>query len=775
MRRLRPAVVIAFAFLTVLTGLLYVMLQPSQHNFSWAEESELDFVVGIDPTTEESWASPAVTFQRYRDAVASLTENVHGDYLPYVLTSRTGRRLSLEGGTSFPLFRELYVDDGYLPARGLHARWGTLWLPDDSEAVLLGHRLAGQIFGDPSLAVGQTVYLRTPGSAVEAERRTIVGVLASSSRQDPDLDPDTALVAPLFPKLEDEEKTPLHLFIRFFQEEEARRVSTGMQDWSHYFFGPDGIFRSLNSLLPERGVTTDTLLSHVRARRQSLGAFGALLIAVALFGLAPAIYWSYRSEKTAMVSDVAFGASRARSALALLQTYLLNSLAGGVVGVVVLLSARLLLEDLRLPESRTTPIVAAGVPLLVLTWFAINVRSLLMRPVLRQLGKAATPKRARILVSITCVGLTLALACSFTATQVFLRTRSERIQLESNFDNVYTLQTDATMIDLRAERGLETPRASSPVFTLEDGQALRTLPHVLAASVAQTLPSVPAMVSGSESTIRAVVADSSYLNLIALGLIEGDSSSCVLAEDRAEALRIDTGDTLYLGSPPAPCLVSGIMSTPPPLWRWLMVDMPELVAPPTESLTQPVAGLDGPFRSNRILLRIDAPEAVAAVQAWSVEHLPNAKLEILPLVPRARVLLAGLRAHAQLFLLLALIAGALAVSGVVIGCQTLVEAERSRILVDRALGLSLDELVKRWWISALALSAAATAAGTALAYAFSVSLYNALALSIPGLPLQEDSGSIQSFLSLGLLASSITSTALTLLVLQQRPPGAFVG
>ncbi len=732
---LRLTLVIASALLALLTGLGCWTLYPGEKAFSWVESSGLDYVVGIDPTVDDSATQAAVTFGRYQEALSALSRQVPGNYFAYALTSRTGRRLGVETGSSFPLFQEFYVSDTFFEARGVTARYGTLGRETDQPTAVIGYQLARKIFGDPRLAVGQRVKLYTPGTSVDTEFKTIAGVLSPSFAQDPELDADNALVAPLATRLEEEAGTPLHLFVRFVSSAEAALRTPQLSAWARRYFGSASVAQSVNSLLGQRDAFAATALPKLAARRATLVIFVGLLVIATVLTLYLQIYGTYLHYRRSLGVKLALGASRKEVVLAFAVSQLGYSLLGGALGGLGLWFLY--------PYASESPASVVGVAvlspsLLLLLLLAATTAPLFRQPIMALIQGRAQHARVRALLYLTYGGLSLALSGSVAATQVYLQTRAEAGGLSNRFASLYTLQTGAAMLDLRSERAFESPQSGLSVFEESDVQALSSLPGVTSASLAQVIPHLSVRYGSQELLLTGSVADRAYFKLLGLRLSRGDPSGCVLSQRAARELDLSPGQRLELVAQNTTCLVSGILESPPELLAWLVADLPEVVIPPPNGAGLKTVGDATPtFRSSRILLELASPEALAAVREWLQKTHPQLPAELLPYVPDARDLLSSLRVQARLFLLTAILAASLSLWGIFNGGLLLLRAERARIILDRALGMPAFYLLRVWGFKVLGLGALSTISGWLVGYVFTVRLYNALALGVPGLPERE--------------------------------------
>lgn len=513
----------------------------------WVEGSSRDYVVGRDPTLEPR-SDANLSLSHFGEALRALQRSVPGDYRAYAKTSLTGRRIELEDGASFPLFRELYVSATFFSARGVEVQRGRLWDEAEGGAAVIGYGLARRLFGAAQLAVGKRVRLYAPGAVTNTEEKVIVGVLGPSPSQDPELDADDALVLPLARRLEEEQGEPLYLFVRFEGASEAERVVPHMRAWSEAHFGPEGIAEPIDNLVQERGRFAEDALESLAARRITLVTFTVLLTLAMVTTLYTHLGWSYALERRRLGLERALGASRVGATLAFAKGQLLWSLIGGGAGGIGLwllgprLGARL--------GSLEPPLLllAALVPSLTLLPLLVATLAPLMRqPVAVSLRPPRPRGCARLPIYLAYGGLSLALSGGIAATQVYLHLRGEASGLEARFSRLYTLQTGASVLDFRAERALEALQAV-PAFGGEDVRALTSLPGVRRGSLAQTLPHLTVSSGGRQLSAWTVVADGAYMGLLGLSYGEGTGApeGCAVSRRVADALRVGIGARLEL-------------------------------------------------------------------------------------------------------------------------------------------------------------------------------------------------------------------------------------
>lgn len=742
---MRINIAVTSALLTLLTGIIVWSLQPTQKAFSWVELSNYDYLIGYIPGQSERPTGPFPTLGEYQAAIDAMTQAVGGRYYPYAAIGKMGRRLILQSGESYPLFREEYVSSGYFEARRVTAQYGRLLQSDEEHSVVLGYRLAREIFGDPSQAVGQLVTLETPNSSQSAEEVAIVGVLSPSPAQDPDIDTDDALIGSLEPELQADglpSMLPLFLQVSFHSQAEVQRVVPELNAWTKEYFGEYGDIATANSLVDRRQSYIESTLPKIAARRVTFVTFGIALAASALLVLYAQSYWYLLRRRQLLGVEKALGATRRHLALRLIGAQLPWGILGGLLGWVGLWSLYSILPRVFLMRP---PVVVLGVSLLIPALALLVLAVAISLPILTQsamslLRGRAKGSRVRPLLWLVYGGLALALAGGLAASQVFSQVEQESGALKAQFGLMYTLQAGAAVIDDRVERAFEAGTDFAPIFSEADARDLEALEGVREAAMAQTIPNLTVTLDGVSAQLRAVAAGETYLDFMELQLAQGDATGCVLGSEAAEQLGAALGQTLVLAGleGPIPCTVTGILGTPPELWSWLVQDLPELIAPPSDGLGLPLPDYTAnPFRSIRILLKLGSPEAEQAVRDWQEANFPDVQAEVIPYTPDVETLLSSLRVQAQLFLLIALLAAALSTWGIIGGFLALLEAERFQIALDRALGLSLRHMTRRWWLQTLGLGFISAILGLGVGYLLTARLYNALALDIPNLPSRE--------------------------------------
>jgi hypothetical protein len=476
-------------------------------------------------------------------------------------------------------------------------------------------------------------------------------------------------------------------------------------------------------------------------------------------------YWSLLRRRQLLGVEKAIGATKRQLALRLIGSQIPWGLAGGSIGCIGLLSLYLLMPGVFLTWPPLQVLVAALMaPLLALLILAAAVTlPVLTLPAMALLRGRVEGALVRPLLVLVYGGLALALAGGLAASQVHKQVRHETEALDAQFGKVYALQAGDPVIDDRAARAFEAGEFW-PVFSAGDAERLDRLPDVEAAVVAQTIPGLAVTHSGTTVSVRAVAGDDRYLNFMGLKLESGGGDGCVLSARIASRLDADIGDVIGLGGlgGPVSCRVSGLLIPPPELWSWLVEDLPELVVPPLNGLGLPLPGYDAiPFRSTRILLRLFESSSEDAIGAWQRERHPEIQAEVVPYTPDVGKLLSSLQLQARLFLLISLLAAGLSSWGIAGGFMALLEAERFRIALDRALGLSLQRITRAWWLQTLGLGLSSTVVGVAVGYFFAQRLYNALALDIPNLPGKEALFLSPEFLLVIILALGALSAGLT--------------
>lgn len=730
--------------LSLLIGVTVWALMPTHKVFSWVETSELDYLVGALPSSGRPPIPPAVPFNHYPEALESLRAQVKGRYFPYVSLGTLGRRLTLKSGHSFPIFNESYVSEGFFKARQVNAQYGRLVHQGDESAIVLGHKLAREIFGDPSLAVGQAVELGSPISPNNVQSVEIIGVLTPSPAQDPHLDVDEGIVGILGSDLAAEvfnnlDILPLIINIRFRLSSDIQDILPELEMWAKGYFGSEGRVVSANSFVDDRRITIQRTLPRIAARHVTFVSFGITLAFSALLALYAQSYYHLLRRRQLLGVEKALGATRRQLTLRLIGTQLPWGLVGGLLGGFGVWSLYDILPKVFLTRPPIIVLVAAVLtPLLaLLVLAAVASWPLLTQSAMSLLRGRMKGSRVRPLFILVYGGLAFALAGGLAASQVFVQVQREVEALQTQFGLMYSLQAGDAVIDDRTDRAFEAGSDFSPVFTSQDAKALEDLRGVREATVAQTLPNLSVTFNDVSTQLRAVAADDQYLEFMELQLIKGDAAGCVLTETSASDLGIAVGQELVLAGlqGPLPCQISGILQNPPELWSWLVQDLPELIVPPLDGLGLPLPGYNAiPFRSIRILVKLSSPEAELAVREWQATNFPDVQAELLPYTPDVETLLSSLRIQAQLFLLISLLAAVLSIWGIIGGFLALLEAERFRIALDRALGLSLQRMSRRWWFQTLGLGLLSSLLGLAIGYLFTVRLYNALALNIPNLP-----------------------------------------
>ncbi len=767
---MRLNLTITAAALGLLAGVVVWALQPDYRAFSWTQTVDREYIVGLVPgqTGSEPGEAPAVSLLEYEAALAALENTIEGGYHAYATMGTMGRRAELSDGTSHPLFHESHVTPGYFAARGVEAQHGRLPEPHEVGVVVIGSSLARTLFGDPSTAVGETIQV---GSAVSSESVEIVGVLTPSPAQDGDVDVDEGLAGTLASYAQRSawlmERTPLFLSVSFESPAEAERLAPAFVAWARDWFGPHGGFVSRVEVGSDALRGLQETGQRIGARRGTFIAFGLTLTLAALCALYAQSYFRLLRQRQLLGVEKALGATRGRLARQLVLAQTPWGAIGGLLAAAALFALHELFPSLFLtqpPRAALAASVALPVAALLLLSASVTVPLLRQSPMALLRGPVKG-SRVRPILALVYLGLALALAGGLAGGQVYSQVRGEIDALDSQFGAMHTLQTGGAIIDTRLERSFEGGGLAA-VFAPADAAALAALPGVRAATLSQPLPTLEVRHGDEQADLRATAADAGYLAFMGLTLSAGTNEGCAVTETAAAREGIAMGSVLTLAglTGPITCPVTGMIEDPHELWPWLVVDLPELVVPPLDGLGLPLPGETGePFRSIRVLLALDSAGAAAEVEAWLAANRPDVDAEFIPYTPDVERLLANLTVQAQLFLLIALVAAVLSVWGIVSGFLSLLEAERFKIALDRALGLTVRRMTARWWSRTLGLGLVSVALGFALAQLMTVRLYDALALDVADLPGRRALSLDATFLIGSLVVLLLLSSALTLI------------
>ena len=738
---MRLIITLSATLVTLLVGFTTWNLLPDNQVFSWIESSGNEYLIGSPSSTADRDSASFLGMTQYEAAIADLRSTVTGNYHVYASVGVLGQRLEVESDVSFPIFRQDYVSLEYFPARNLTLRAGRLFHSNEPDAYVLGADLAREMFGRAEDAVGRHVrlYSNQPG---QLDRQVeIVGVLEPSPAQDPDHDPDSALVGNLSGLLERSslyERVPLHLFMVLPHDEGAAEMSE-VQAWSSGFMGAQAQVQQINALVDRRASTIESLNPRIGARRIIMLGFGLVISIAALLALYAHAFWRLLRRLQLLGIDKALGAPTGR----LIRTMVLENVPwcvlGSAVGIAVIFQWHVWFPTVFL----TTPplivlAVASLVPLVALSALAALVsRSLVTAAPMELIRGKVQGARVRPLMAMVYVGLALALAGGLAAFTVERLVEAEVAALESQYGFLLSLQAGNPVLDPRSEQAFESGEFR-PVFTPQDAAELRSLRSVEGAALAQAIPNMEILTSHGRTTAMAMAADASYMGLMGLILAEGDSSGCVMTPGLATRLDTTIGDTVQLEgvSDKIDCRLTGILAPPAPLSDWLIEDLPELIAPPIDGLGLALPGYEGDtFASTRILLRPTRNSEGQDVLQWLEDTHPALKAELVPTAPKAADLLFNLAAQAQLFSLMSAFALTLSVWAIIGGFWALLDAERFKIALDRALGQTVGAIAKRWWQQLTYLGIASLTVGAVLGHFASIALYDALALDIPNLPL----------------------------------------
>jgi len=729
--------------LTFLIGVVSWAIRPTEKTFSWVELSAQDYLIGYLDRTGAGWDATHLRMSNYDAAIASLYSTVSGEYFAYAALGTMGSRLELETGESYPLYHEAYVSEDYFRGRSITVSLGRLFFPGEEGAFVIGNGLARQLFGNPSAAVGQLVKLTEPEAGDPGRSARIVGVLAPSPAQDPDQDNDYALTGSLAAKLASRPSLatmPLHIQLQMTSVS-SEDLASSIQAWTQETFGPEGRMRLVNDLSSERQTYVREMKPRIEARRRTFALLGSALAVGALLALYAQSYWHLLRQRQYLGVDKALGATRVRLVASLMASQLPWGALGGLVGVLALWSLYELIPGVFLTEPPAIVLgLAISIPQVALLALALCVSVPLMRiPAMQLIRGKVEGGRVKPLLALVYGGLAITFAIGLAATRVDEVVTTEARALATQFGLVYSLQAGNPVLDPRSERAFESSEFT-PVFTGVDAAALTELPGVEAASLAQTIPQLNMNLDGNQTSAMAVAADASYLGFMGFSLADGDNSGCVLSPQVAADLgaRLDDVITLSGLTGPVPCVVSGILEPHDALWSWLVADLPAVITPPLDGIGLALPGNSAtPFSSTRVLLRLASPEVENRVVSWLANAHPGVGAEIVPTTPDVEGLMEGLKLQARLFSLMAALAAVLCVWGVVGGFFALLDAERFKTALDRALGLSLGGLTGRWWAQMVIWSIASASAGIAGGFLTSRALYDALALDIPNLPKPE--------------------------------------
>ncbi|MBX3144356.1 MAG: ABC transporter permease [Trueperaceae bacterium] len=750
---MRVIVTLTAALVSILIGTTIWSLLPTTKAFSWVELSSSDYLVG-DLFPDDTPGRKLVPLIDFPEAIASLRSAVSGDYHVYAAIGQLGKRGRLENGESFPIFKEDYVSSEYFSARAVIIGHGRMFETGEAGVYVIGHALARRLFGDPASAVGQKLWLY-PASAVDGPNREpseIVGVLAPSPAQDPDNDPDEALVGSLEALTTLSglyEVMPLHLYLVVGGTNQTETLSR-IEAWSRGFFGRDGTIAQLNVLADHRALTIAETRPRIETRRKVLLLFGSALSISALLALYAHSYWYLLQRRQSLGVDKALGATRSRLVARLMLAQLPWGGLGSAFGVAGLWSLYDIIPGtfLTRPPSLVT-LLAAGAPLTALLILSALVSvPLVHAPAMELIRGKIEGGRVRLLLILVYGGLAITIAGGLAATRVQDQVRAESEALASQFGLMYSVQAGNPFIDPRAERAFEAADFVA-AFNDADTEAIALLPGVRATSLAQAMPRLELRSDNSSTSVLAVAADRAYVALMGLRVVEGDNSGCVLVPSVARDLGVRVGDAVSITglTGPVMCQVSGLLETHNPLWSWLVTDLPDVITPPLDGIGLALPGNTAtPFTSTRVLMRFDSETAEDAVKTWLASSHPGLRAEVVPTTPDVETLLVSLRLQAGLFSLMAGLAVVLCVWGIIGGFLALLDAKRFETALDRALGLSLDGITRRWWSQMVVYSSLSAILGVAGAHLTTRALFDALALDVPNLPradhLPLDAGSI---------------------------------
>ena len=784
----RLTLVAACALIALASGLVAWAIQPATKAFAWQSQDAFTYLIAPDPQARS--LRNLTPFSKWSAVSSQLRRDAPGDYWLYASQGTMGQRLVLPSGREFPIYTTYYASEEYTLARQMGLIAGRLPKPDEGDAVALGYLFAKKIFPDPAAALGARVSLATPGlrdaqGRPKREAVRIVGLLKPSPLQDPFFDVDAGLLRPLGPYLRDDEfagRQTLDLIVQFKNPADASRLVPLVRAWVGKHLGPAFMVASTWSL--SGSDRPAPLGPQVKARRDTLLALGLVVAFSALLATHALLLVPFMRTRRRLGIDLTLGRTRGgclRDVTAETLPWLVLGAALGVAALGLLPSLTFEALKDRPPTgvalfALATPILAFSVLIASMIWPVVG-----LAPVRVIHAGLSSGQARRVLVSLA-VGCGLVLLAAGGAWSVERRVNAEAQALDARYTRLWSLQSGAVVLDTRLDRAFESDLTMEAAFGEADAQALARMPTFAAAVLSEPLPrlevragersaavlgeALPRLgvrAGGRSATVLAATAGPGYLELVGLRLARGSSGGCLVTPNLASTLKVGVGDTLQLAglAGPVPCQVTGLLAAPTELVRWLIADLPELIAPPLAGLGLLVPGRTRTAgHSSRILVRladgVSDRAASQVIHAWLAGKAYAASIEFIPYAPNAREQTSTLRGQARLFLVLAAAGGLLAALAVVSGLQALLDAEAQEVALDRALGWPLSYWARAHFQRFVVVGGAvglAAVAGTAL---LATRLYAALALDVPGLPAAGAN-------AVSIVALAATLTAVTLI------------
>ncbi|GGL20053.1 ABC transporter permease [Deinococcus radiotolerans] len=631
----------------------------------------------------------------------------------------------------------------YPEARHLTLLAGRDARPNTAEIVLT-ETAARQLIDPPSALVGQVVILNED---VSPEPLTVVGIVSPSpwrGWQDPDeggyrrLDPNAPGLDELTTSLIDFQTVPLSVV--FNEEPSASDVAWLTAYQRERLPGLD--------LVPPPGDTAGTALLRARLhdRQVALPTLAAVLVGSGLLSLCTLTLSRLLRRRSLLGVDLALGGRRVHLLGGLLGRTLLPALLGSVLGAALVTRLPDLLPGTVFsPAPREVLLLALLTAPLTLTLLTLLIGLGVLRAPALELLRGSRPGQfvTPLLLGLG-LALTLALGGVFSALGVRERLDAQAGRVKSEFGRVLEISSTGNP---DSRRGVSS-RVTMRRMDAADVAALATHPAVEAVGVGERING-NLTVKGKDIFIgRMVTGDPALLKVLDVRLVEGQSGGCLFSTSLAAEQGLRVGDTVTVPGRQGvtlPCPVTGLYAPPDPLKIFVMADYPEVIVPSQTGLLPqqgPLPGQEGtvpeftggPLKTTTLLLRLNqdpTPQVTGQLQAVLQAREPGLVFQLRPYTPSIDRLLASLRTQSQLFLTLAAVAGAVNVLGLLGGFLAYLDATRFRIALDRAQGLTLGQLTRRWARGGLTLGAAATLGALLLATRLTPPLYNAFSLDAP--------------------------------------------
>jgi|GEM_PF-6650335 len=725
--------------LAVLLGAAAWTAWPSGRSLSWVQSLQAEFAVVARVDRSEGRPRLLNVKQKAVDTpvyLARLRRTLGPAPLIYSLPGR-GVSVLVHEKRSWPGVDDVGFLGDYFRARELRPLYGRLPTPGRSDEGVIGFTLARQMTHEVRTLVGQRVQLGETSL-------TLVGVLAPSARQDEFADADRGVAREL--TASELRRDPLWatLPMQFLIVAPTREV-TRVRDLTRDFVArqlPSHQFVDVQAANAADD-TLRTLQGRVDRRTWALAAFALVLGASGLFTLFAHALAALLRRRALLGVERALGATRAQQWRALLSEQLRLALPAAALGTAALWFLPKLAPTIFIghPPLGVQLLALLG-PAAALTLLTVMSGATTLKLSAYAMLRAAKPtERLGRLFALIYLGLALGLAGTLSALTVWHAVNAQANTLSREFTPLWSLETGSSGLDRRRSGAFDL-QSVTPRLTVRDEAALKRLDGVDAAAVAQNIGGELRFGRRTVASPKGVAASASYFDVLGLRLSEGAPGGCVLNRRLLNVLGARVGSVITVPGVerPVACTVSGVLAPVDPLYPWLIQDYPDFVAPPLPGLGPSILNGNGralydtgEFRSTRVLLRLSPRTRPEAVEAAFTRTNPTlaGRFALVPYAPNASQALSALKAQAQLFLVLAVLACALCVWGLAAGFFAILDASRFRLAVERAYGLSAARAAWSWWHQQTFLGVLSGFVAALAALALAKPMYDAFALDVP--------------------------------------------